>query len=34
MAVAAIAIVAAWRERSFAKNRNRFGAVHAPEPRP
>jgi len=30
--VAVAAIVAAWRERSFTRNRARFGPAHAPTP--
>jgi len=32
--VALVAVVTAWREREFARNRARFGVPHAPEPRP
>jgi hypothetical protein len=31
--IAALAVVAAWRERAFNRNRSKYGAVQAPEPR-
>ncbi|HNI35466.1 MAG TPA: hypothetical protein PLV93_08700 [Microthrixaceae bacterium] len=34
LAVAVVALVIAWRERSFARNRAKFGAVRPPDPRP
>ncbi|MFN8053415.1 MAG: hypothetical protein U0Q22_18380 [Acidimicrobiales bacterium] len=32
MVVAVLAVVAAWRERSFARNRSRYGTPNVPPP--
>ncbi|HQF95048.1 MAG TPA: hypothetical protein PLS46_12860 [Microthrixaceae bacterium] len=32
--VAVVAVVTAWRERAFARNRARYAATQAPQPNP